>query len=145
MVATEQVGPLCVAVPEDPAILAALQELVPVSISFLTEVRYICVDGMVHINAMISEKKGMIDVDLHLVWHGTIALCNEDMQPLITLDVKVLQLHLKAIVPASDVDGLGDLVLKLNLKLNADLIIDFGEDAVVYDLSAHLLLKFQDS
>ncbi len=145
VVATEQIGPLSVPVPQDPELLAALQEIVPVDVSFLSEVRYLCIEGMVHVNGKISEKNGMVEVDLHLVWHGTIALCDEDMEPIVTLDVKVLQVHLKVWVPASgEINGLGDIDLKLNLKMNADLIIGSMTSGETFDLSAHLLLKLQD-
>ena len=50
LIATEQVGPICVEVPQDPELLAALQELVPVDVSVLSEVRYVCIDGLVHVN-----------------------------------------------------------------------------------------------
>lgn len=143
--ATEHLGPICVAVPQDPELLAVLQELVPVDVSFLSEARYICIDGLVHVNGKVSEKKGLIEVDLHLVWHGTIALCDEDMEPIATLDVKVLQVHLKVWVPASgEISGLDDIDLKLNLKMNADLIVGSMTSGEEIDLSAHLLLKWQD-
>ena len=142
---TEHVGPICVAVPQDPELLAALQELIPVDISLLSEVRYICIDGLVHVNGKISEQMDLVKVDLHLVWHGAIALCDEDMEPIVTLDVKVLQVNLKAWVPASgEIDGLEDIDLGLNLKMNADLIIGSMASGETYDLSAHLLLKLQD-
>ncbi len=144
IVATEQVGPICVEVPQDPVLLAALQELVPLDVSVLSEVRYVYIDGLVHVNGMVSEKKGLIDVDLHLVWHGTIALCGEDMQPIASLDAKVLQVHLKVSFPASgEISGLSDIDLKLNLKMNADLTIG-SSNGETFDLSAHLLIKLQN-
>jgi hypothetical protein len=143
--ATEHIGPVSIEVPQDPELLAALQELIPVDVSFLSDARYLCVDGMVHVNGKVSERGDMIEVNLHLVWHGVIALCDEDMEPIVTLDVNVLQLHLKVWVPASgDIDGLGDIDLKLNLKLNADLIIGSVTGGEEIDLSAHLLLNLQN-
>lgn len=117
-----------------------LVDLIPAEILYSidpdTEVN-VRLDGKLHINAMVSEKKDALDVDMHVVWHGTIGLQIADM-PEFVFDFKNAQLKMSGSVPAA----IEDMDLKVNFHINGQVSVDGAEEGL--DLSTHVLLKIND-
>lgn len=143
-----QIGPVYFAVPADPATLDELQQMLPVELPFdLAAVRYVYLDGSAHLNLMAWEKKGVCQVDLHFVWHGQVALCDEELSPLVILDAKVVQISLHLEVPAGQQSALdlSGLDVKVNAHINGNLTFFDGlSEPLSLDASSHILLKFSD-
>lgn len=96
-------------------------------------------DGMAHVNLMISEKKGEMDVKLQAFWHGTICIQATDM-PDILLDFKNAQLMLHVTMAC----GSGEIDINANFHTNADMTIGCESESMVLDLDIHVKLLVQD-
>ncbi len=117
-----------------------LVDLVPAEVLYAidpeTEVT-VRLDGKLHVNAMVSEKKDALEVDVHVVWHGSIGLQIGD-GPEFLFEFKNAQLKISGSVPAS----IENLDLKVNFHINGQLSVDGTEEGL--DLSTHVLLKITD-
>ena len=94
-------------------------------------------DGKLHVNAMAWEKQDALDINVHVVWHGSIDL-QIGSYPELAFEFKNAQLKVSASVPSS----LEDLDLKVNFHINGQLSVGGVEQGL--DLSTHVLLKIND-
>jgi len=100
----------------------------------------IYVDGLAHVNLMVSEKKGVTDVNLQAFWHGTIAIQADDM-PEIVLDFKNAQLSLHVSVDCAN----EQIDINANFHTNADMTINGESESMILDLDIHVKLLVQDN
>jgi hypothetical protein len=94
-------------------------------------------DGKLHVNAMAWEKKDALEINVHVVWHGSIDLQIGD-GPELAFEFKNAQFKMSGSVPSS----FEYLDLKVNFHINGQLSVNGAEEEL--DLSTHILLKIGD-
>lgn len=94
-------------------------------------------DGKLHVNAIARETDMGLDLNAHIVWHGSIGLQIGDW-PELAFDFKNAQLKLSGLVPAS----VEDVDLKVNFHIKGQLSVGGVEEGL--DLSTHIVLKIDD-
>jgi len=112
---------------EHPCLLQALEE-------WDDEVINVALDGMVHLNLKVWEKKDCLDVKLQAFWHGDFTICI-DGQEVLALEFKNLQIMAHVTVSECDLDK-----VIINAHVNGEISsvpMDFE-----IDLKAHLLLHY---
>jgi hypothetical protein len=68
-----------------------LNGIIPIDDLLASGVQYLYLDGMAHINLMAKERCDKLYVNLHIDWHGTIALLDHDKNVVMSLHSKCLQ------------------------------------------------------
>jgi hypothetical protein len=128
--------------PEDLAFLLEsgleIPEDILIQLASIDEI-HIEVDGLAHINLMITEKKNMVDVHLQAFYHGTICITAEGL-PSITLDFKNAQLMLHVSLACGS-----DLDLNTNLHMNGEMTIGDNAESISLDLNVHIKIVIHDS
>ena len=79
-------------VPLTPEQLSMLNGIIPLDDLLASGVQYLYIDGMAHINLMAKEKCDKLFIDLHIDWHGTIALLDHDKNVVVSLHSNCLQI-----------------------------------------------------
>lgn len=103
--------------PLTPEQLAMLNEMFPLADLMASGVQYLYIDGTAHINLMAKEKCDKLFIDLHINWHGTIALLDHNKSVVAAIHSKCLQLCAHAVI--SKVDGNYSADLWLNIHTNS--------------------------
>jgi hypothetical protein len=79
-------------VPLTPEQLAMLNGIIPIDDLLASGVQYLYIDGMAHINLLAKERCDKLYVNLHIDWHGTIALLDHDKNVVMSLHSNCLQI-----------------------------------------------------
>jgi hypothetical protein len=98
----------------------------------------IYVDGLAHVNLMITEKNDAMDVHLHAFWHGTICIMAEGL-PAVTLDLKNAHLLLHANLACDS-----EFDLNVNWHTNGDMTIGDSSEKIKLDLDTHIKINVQN-
>jgi hypothetical protein len=126
---------------EDLVFLADPELGIPIELlQQLSGVEYvnIYVDGLAHVNLMISQKNDAMDVHLQAFWHGTICIMAEGL-PTITLDFKNAHLLLHANLACDS-----EFDLNVNLHTNGDMTIGDRSEGITLDLDTHIKINVQN-
>jgi len=139
-VVNTDVGPGWIDLTEpSPELMELFASLPPEIQGLLADVRAVYADGSLHLNLIATEKKGSLDVNLHLSWHGTIALGDEAHNVLVEVDAKNAQVVAHLDIPLAGISGTEFMV---HAHANADATIA-GAGAGVVDFSFGVMLKYQ--
>ncbi|MGD0818999.1 MAG: hypothetical protein ABR986_11495 [Methanomassiliicoccales archaeon] len=119
---------------------AMLNEIVPLDLLLGSGIQYVYIDGMAHINLMVKEKCDKLLIDLHIRWHGTIALLDHDKNVVMALKSKCLQIEAHA-----KIQMIGD-------QYQADLWLNIHANSMCCgrchsnpeNLKLHVILSFSD-
>jgi hypothetical protein len=97
-----------------PEQLAMLNATFPLADLLASGVQYIYLDGMAHINLMAKEKCDKLFIDLHINWHGTIALLDQSKNVVSAVHSKCLQICAHATITKVDNNYSADLWLNIH-------------------------------
>ncbi|HEY3419121.1 MAG TPA: hypothetical protein VGK23_01035 [Methanomassiliicoccales archaeon] len=120
--------------------LAMLNEIVPLQQFLDSGIQYIFINGTAHMNVMAKEKNDHFDVNLHINWHGTIALLDTEKNVVMAIDSKNVQLVLHTDIPVNG--DLSQANLWLNFHTNS--VFYMGSESDGIDLKMHVILSFSD-
>lgn len=104
-------------VPLTPDQLAMLNGILPIDDLMASGVQYLYIDGMAHVNLLAKERCDKLYINLHIDWHGTVALLDHDKNVVVEMHSKCLQICACAIV--SMVDGNYQAEVWLNIHTNS--------------------------
>jgi hypothetical protein len=121
--------------------LAMLNGIVPIDDLLASGVQYLYIDGMAHVNLLAKERCDKLYVNLHIDWHGTIALLDHDKNVVMALHSKCLQICACATV--SMIQGNYQADVWLSIHTNSNYRCGCNPNAI--DLKFHFKLALTGS
>jgi hypothetical protein len=106
-------------------------------------VRYVDIDGLLHVDTQVWMKAGMVVIDLHLNWRGSLALLDGERNVLISFAAKNAQVLLHVEVPSADLNSIGPTDIDAFGNLHTNAVASNGGEYTL-DLKMHFIFHFEN-